>query len=285
MAPFRQPPPMSNIRSPGLNYGVIPKENSVHTRTMNGNTGISADPRRLPQMKLQQACTATQAFERALPEYPFRLPAPYRSCQAETLAGLEAVRQPMNGTMMNMAEVAELASPLRLNRRLRLLHPEADQEAVGSTLPKTPRLRRRQAKLLDLSALPAERPPLHLQTERLRLRDRALSLVTMRRVPLPVVERLDPRLQSTGQRVIRHGWRRCTSRTPVCHRTSRCSPLLPERCSKSNGRKKAVLLPPTTETLPLLPFTQTMHPLSRSRRRSRRQKKNRRKKWRSHRDT
>jgi hypothetical protein len=140
--------------------------------TTNGNTGISADPRKLPQMKLQRACTATPVFERALRESLFRPPALYRFCQAAILAGPEAVRQPMNATTTSMAEAAELVSLLQSSRRFLRRRREVAQEAVGSAiLPRIPQRRKLYPKLLALPALlarPTERPLHHLQTERLQ---------------------------------------------------------------------------------------------------------------------
>lgn len=184
---------------------------------MSGNIGISADQRRLLRTMQPPASTATQALEKAPPEYPslqlvqFPYPAPW----AAILAVHGAVPQQMRKTGLHGA--AEPASLSTLSKMVRLLLQKADRAAVDSAVHKTLRARRQSR----APALPTERPLLHPRTGRPALLDLVLSPVTTHSaLPLGQVKVV---LQQplTGPKETRRGWQPCTSPILAFHQTNR----------------------------------------------------------------
>lgn len=183
---------------------------------MSGNIGIFADQRRLPRTMQPPVSTATQALERAPPEYPslqlVQFPSP---AWAAILAVHEAVPQQTKKTGLHGA--AEPASLSTLSKMVQLLLQKADRAAADSTVHKTPRARRQSR----APVLPIERPLLHPRTGRRAPLDLVLSPVTTHSVlPLGQVKIV---LQQplTGPKETRRGWQPCTSPILAFHQTNR----------------------------------------------------------------
>lgn len=184
---------------------------------MTGNTGIFADQRRLPRTMQPPASTATQALERAPPEYPsLQLvqppsPAPW----AVILAVHGAVPQQMKKTGLHGA--AEPASLSTLIKMVQLLPQKVDRAAADSTVHKIPRAKRQSR----ASALLTERHLLHPRTGRRALLDLVLSLVTTHSALPPGQVKVVLQQPLTGPKETRRGWQPCTSPILAFHQTNR----------------------------------------------------------------
>lgn len=185
---------------------------------MSGNIGISADQRKLLRTMQPPASTATQALEKAPPEYPSLqlVQFPYLPPWVAILAVPGAVLQQMKKTGLRGA--AEPASPSTLSKMVRLLHQKADRAAADSAVHQTLWARRQSS---PPPALPIERPLLHPRTGRRALHDLVLSPVTTYSVLPPGEANLVPQQPLTGPKETRRGWQPCTSPILAFHQTSR----------------------------------------------------------------
>lgn len=91
----------------------------------------------------------------------------------------------------------------------------------------------------ELQTRPPARPP-HLPRHQGKplLNPGRRQEPTVRSALLPDQVRAVPRPQSTVPRVIRHGWRPCTSPIHVYLQTNKLSRRMHDRCNRSSGRKR-----------------------------------------------
>lgn len=185
---------------------------------MSGNTGISADQRRLPPTMQPPASTATQALERAPPEYPSLqlVQSPSPAPWAAILAVHGAV--PQQTKKKGLHGAAEPASLSTLSKMVQPLLQKADRAAADSTVhTKTPRARRQSRPL----ALLTERPLLHPRTGRRALLDLVLSPVTTHSALPPGQVKIVLQQPLTGPKETHRGWQPCTSPILAFHQTNR----------------------------------------------------------------
>ena len=232
---------------------------------MSGRPGISADQKKLLLKTTGSlASTATLLFARALRRFQFPRLVPHLSCP--TRWSHAPARQPLRMMMQHPspgpvepASLSQSTVTLRLSR----LHPPRQAEAD------------RTAGVL--------RPPCRaLMVENRPVRRELDQLLAKHRHPLPVGRPRPSRVQRRGRitpngrrpgaragptrrsialRVIRHGWQLCTSRTRVFLPTSRSSPPMHGKSSKSSGRKRVKRPPPMTVDSPPWPSRRISLPL------------------------